>query len=343
MTADTSFRLLMRKFFLILLAAMAMSSAGCWSVPFWHSAKAVEAAKPLAAAIVSTDEAQAKAENARKERDGKLKANIQAARKENATQPPANATTSVEGELGVAEARLADTPPDLAEQVAAAERKTLIEAGKASAAQQAYTAAAKEATDNAKQVGTAEEAARTARQHEKDEQANYEKRIENDAKVTQEKFKAQQDGILHEQAKWLSIAAAGCLAIFLLGAGFGQLAGLKIVWPFSVYAVVLFGLAQLVSQPWFLWAVGGAIVVGGVITGVWVRRHYLQGDLLQATQDKAAKWNSVVKPTVEVLDKAYDNAEVPIKNWLDEHVFGVLSSKMDAAAKSAVHEVRATS
>lgn len=331
----------MRKFFLILLAAMAMSSAGCWSVPFWHSAKSVDAAKPMAAAIVNTDEAFVKAENARRERDGKLKANIQAARKENATQPPANATTVVEGELGTAEARLADTPSDPAEQAAAAERKTLVEAGKASAAQQAYISAAKEAADNAKQVGVAEEQVKAARQHEKDEHAAYEKRIEDDAAVTAKKFKEQQDGILHEQAKWLSIAAAGCLAIFLLGAGFGQLAGLKIVWPFSVYAVVLFGLAQIVSQSWFAWAVGGAIVVGGIITGVWVRRHYLQGDLLQATKDKAAKWNAVVKPTVEVLDKAYDSAELPIKNWLDEHVFNILSSKMDATAKSAVHEVRA--
>lgn len=315
--------------------------AGCWTVPGWHSGRSVEAAKPVAAAEAKTDTALEQSEILRKQNQAKTRANVQAAREANAKQPAGANTTVAEGELAAADARMKDTPASPEELAAAAERRMLVEAGKADEARHAYEQARGEAAANADKAVAADEQAKAARQHEKEEHEAYEKRIKEDADATAAAFKAQREGVLHEQAKWLSIAAAGCLAIFLLGAGFGQLAGLKIVWPFSIYAILLFGLAQIVAQPWFIWAVGGVVVVGGIVTGAWVRRHYLQGDLLQAAKDKAAKLASVAKPTVEVLDKAYENAEPSVKAWLDEHVFNVLSGKMDAAAKAAVHEVRA--
>jgi len=330
----------MRKLFLYVLFACVALTPSCKYLSF-HSKAAVVAATPLAPAASATDTALEKANSEHTALVAKTRANLQTARKQNATQPAGNATTIVEGELGVADQRLSGTPVDATEALASANREALVQSGKASEARSAYEKANTDAKADAARAAAAETDAKLARQHEKDTIKAYEDKIAADVAATSAKITSLKNAEANGQAKWLRWAAGGCLAIFLLGIGFGQIAGAKIVWPFGAASLLLFGLAQIVQEAWFRWATGGAIGILGVITGWWVWQHYKQGNLLVATQDKATKLKAVTTAVVPVLDKAYTDAEQPIKDWLDAHVFSKLNSTMDASTKATVHEVRA--
>lgn len=312
----------------------------CKYFPF-HSKAAVAAASTIAPAQAGTDAALEKANSEHKTLVAKTRANIQTARKQNATQPAGNATTIVEGELGVADERLSGTPADSAELLASASREALVQSGKAAEARSAYEKANTDAKADAARAASAETDARLARERERQTIAEYEKKISEDAAATQAKMDKLKDAEAHEQAKMLRWIAAGCLAIFLLATGFGQWAGAKLTWPFGVTALLLFGLAQLVTQTWFIYATNGVLGVIAIVVGWWAWQHYKQHDLLKATEEKAAKLTSMAKPVVETLDTAYNTAAPEIKVWLQEHVFNQLDKKMDLADKATVHEVRA--
>lgn len=346
----------MRRIFALIAIFLSCFLAGCWHVPFFHTSKAVSETTPALGANAAANEAAAKAEADRAAADAKVKdiagrvlVNINTARTQNATQPPSNATTVVDGELGIAQSRLSSVTPSAEEQIAAAQRQALVASGKAEEARRAYAdanVAAKVLSDElvkAKSEAAASEAkAADARENARKALEELQAKLDADHKASQDAINKLKNDEANEQAKELRWAAAGCLAVFLLGAGFGQMAGLKLVWPFGLFALFLFGLAQLVTQVWFLYAVFAVLVVGGIATGYWVYTHYKAGTLAKDTAEKAQRLAEVAHAVVPVLDDAYDAATEPMKQLLDEKVFGPLKKLMaNTAAEATVHQIRA--
>lgn len=169
----------------------------------------------------------------------------------------------------------------------------------------------------------------------------FSRQIEDERASSEKKLQAARDEMLKKQALYLNIAGAGCIVLFGLGAGFGGLLGAKTTAPFLVISAVCFGLAQIVSEWWFKWAILGSV---GLVLGIsawWAYRKHQQGILHEAAEQKAKKFNEVVSALVPVLDDAYDHAEGEAKKFLEEKIFSRLSSAFDRSQKATVHEVRA--
>lgn len=149
------------------------------------------------------------------------------------------------------------------------------------------------------------------------------------------------DGELKFQARTLTCAGVLFAALFGLSAGFGGLAGVKKAWPFLLLAFMSFGLAQIVSQPWFKWAILGATVIGLGGLAYWVWENNKTGKLKEAAEEKAAELKKFASQVVPILDQAYDEAGVEAKLILDSTVFEPLSSKMGDHTKALIHRLRA--
>ena len=106
-------------------------------------------------------------------------------------------------------------------------------------------------------------------------------------------------------------------------------------------SLACFGLAQIVGQQWFKWAILGLFVVLLGIAVWWAYRKYQDGRLMEATRSKTEKLSRVVANVVPVLDRAYEDADDALKQVLDAKIFSKLSTAMDKADKVVVHEVRA--
>jgi hypothetical protein len=323
-------------------------------------------AVPVVTAAAKTDVAIAKVDSADDQRvaamitvAGKVKANVAEANDANNGNPDGAPKTVVAGETSLALTRLKDVPDDPVEAQAAKDRRALVETGKTQQAQAAYTDANAKALQLSKDLGKAEADAAQARverdkvrQDEKDANATYIKNAEaaktaHEAEIAKlnREHQAQLDELksaeARKQALYLRLGAGLCLLVLGVGVGFGQFEGLKRTWVFGLFALVLFGLAQLVTQPWFMYAVLVGTIVVMIAVGFWLWQHQKKGDLAVAVQQKATQLGNVTTAVVPVLDNAYNDAEPETKKWLDEHVFSVLSSKMDAADKSIVHTIRA--
>ncbi len=354
-------RVTMRSFSILFL----MAFTGCQWMPH-RSVSSAPSSSPIASSQAAADGAALAASAARDREEAaarevvsRVLVNVQTAKAQNDTQPPGTATTVVAGELGIAESRLSNVVPSADERVAAAQRQALVASGKADEARSAYASATSAARALADELAkakaataSAEATAAAAKQHEREAVASYQATIAADAAATakqiadlkaahKEELARQNEAVLHDQVRWLNWAAAGCLAIFLLGIGFGQIAGAKIVWPFGLIAAMLLGLAQIISQWWFVWAAGSALAVAAVAVGWWVWSHYRAGTLAADSKKKAEQLGDVTKALVPVLDKAYSSASDPLKALLDEKVFGPLNSLMDSATKATVHAIRA--
>lgn len=153
-----------------------------------------------------------------------------------------------------------------------------------------------------------------------------------------------QVSMFNEWGAWLT--GAGVLALGLAGI-FGGIAGLRTVGPIAALAVACgmacFGIAQIVGQPWFKWAVLGIVTVVLGVCAWWVVRKYKQGVLKEAAEAKVAKLSGALQQVVPVLDQAYDEASADVRDVLDKLIFSRLSSAMDKEQKATVHEVRAVS
>lgn len=155
--------------------------------------------------------------------------------------------------------------------------------------------------------------------------------------------------VAREQVAWLNRTAAGCaaaaVAVVGLAAFFGGLAAIRAAAPFAALLLLAsltsFGLAQIVGAWWFKWAALSATGIGFGLCAWWAVKHYQLGTLQSDTKEKAAKLTGILHQTVPVLDEAYNKASADVKSFMDEHIFSQLNSRMDAATKAAVHEVRA--
>jgi hypothetical protein len=152
-----------------------------------------------------------------------------------------------------------------------------------------------------------------------------------------------------EQAKALNGWGAGltgaAMLTLALCAVFGGIVALRAVGPFAAVVglcgLACFGLAQVVSQWWFKWAVLGVVALVGAVIAWWVIKKYRASVLGEAASKKAAQLKSALTEIVPVLDDAYDNADAAGAKFMDEMIFAKLSKeRMDESDKAVVHEIR---
>ncbi|HEX2099372.1 MAG TPA: hypothetical protein VHF69_01845, partial [Candidatus Synoicihabitans sp.] len=133
-----------------------------------------------------------------------------------------------------------------------------------------------------------------------------------------------------------------------IGLGAFVAAGL-LVWArqFSFGATVALvglgalGLAQVVSQPWFMPAVGITAALALVAFGIAAWHNYRKGTLAAKVAHEADKLRGTLAKVVPVLDDAYDNADASVREVLDKTIFESLSRVMDHQTKAVVHQLRA--
>ena len=336
-----------------LLALALLMLAGCSSVP--PQAKPSAPPATIAPDPKPANDAQSSVNAAAQERLSKLSANVNAA----ATAPNIEASPVAVNELTVAQGRLSDVMPDPVEVAAAAERRALVESGRAAEARANAEVAAGQGRDDAVRIAELQATATSERARADAAVAAYaaqaeKNRIENqkaidaalaDARKAQDK---QRNAMLHEQAGKLTWIGIGCISaaisIAVLVSVFGSIMVLRRIGLYLLaLAVVGFlfqGAAQIIAQPWFMWACAGVILVGCIWFGVWAWRHQKRGDLAAELAARSAKIAAVAKTAVPVWDAAYEDATSEIKAWLDAHVFDPLSSVMNREEKATVHEIR---
>lgn len=101
------------------------------------------------------------------------------------------------------------------------------------------------------------------------------------------------------------------------------------------------GIAQIVGQAWFKWAVAGvgALALAGFAAAIL--HAYRRGDLATKTEREAARLKDTLGKVVPVLDAAYEDAEEQTKALLDRTIFDRLSSLFARENKQTIHQIRA--
>lgn len=328
------------------LVLLMLALAGC---PKPDAAKPASAmGGDVAAAATAANSAATSADNAEADRLSRLRANVDAA----AAAPNIEAAPVAINELTVAQGRLSDITPDPQEQAAAAERRALVEAGRAEEARQNALAAAEAGRRDAALI--VELRATTARLAAERDKLTAEliaqaerNRIANEVALAKARDEARND-VLRSQVAWLNRIGFGCMAVAIgavgIGLAVGGITALRRVGPLAVVAgvgaLLCFGTAQIVGAPWFLWAVGGVLLVLVTWFAVWAWKHQKRGDLASELATRTGKVAAVAKTAVPVLDAAYEQADETTRRWLDAHVFDRLSSLMNRDEKATVHEIR---
>ena len=195
-----------------LLPIALLALAGCVAQPVSKPAAPVGACEQIGSAQTDASNADAAAKAAEKERLEKLRANVDAA----ATAPNIEAAPVAVNELTVAQGRLADVKPDANEVAAAAERRALVESGRADEARQNALAAAEAGKRDAALIAELRAtAARLAAERDSlaaELVAQAERnRIANEAALAKARDEAR-NGVLRSQVAWLNRIGFGCMA-----------------------------------------------------------------------------------------------------------------------------------
>lgn len=153
----------------------------------------------------------------------------------------------------------------------------------------------------------------------------------------EKRLKDAEDSELKAQARWLrwfGLGAVGfaLLLFYLKQPGLGGAAFLG--------GLVALGLAQLVSQPWFMPAV--TVGVGAVVVAICIGAYqaYRKNFLADLAKQEAEEVKDTLGKVVPVLDRTYDNAKGAAKDVFEKEIFPALSRAMDASQKRMVHKVR---
>ena len=303
----------------------------------------------LTNAATTTNVANVVADQKLQEQAGKLRANVDAAKNEVDAMPVSNGQIIASGELELAQKRLGSVTPDAVEADAAKQRKALVETGKLEEARAAYDKAEASAMKLAQDLAKAMAERDAARASEEAARRSFLAQLEQNRISNQAALDAAHNEVLRDQVRSLNIAAASCIGLAMaamgLGFVFGGIASIRAIGPavamLGVAGLMCFGLAQIVGQWWFKWAI--LIATSGIVTwvAVWAYRHYKQGNLKAEAEAKASQFNNVLQAVVPTLDKAYDNADNTIKTWIEQNIYQKLSKVMDSQDKRVIHLVRA--
>ena len=312
--------------------------SGCWLSK--DNPKPVAPAAALNTAVI---EQEAKSAQIRAE----VAANVETARKANSTQVDGPAKGTVEGELSLAAKRL-DATPDPIELLAGEQRARAMLEGRVDEARKLYDQASIKATEEAKERAKLEANLKTALEDHAKLEAQYQRELASLKAGYEKQIDTARNEVMRDQVKWLNRSGAACAAVAIgalaLCLGFGGIAALRVAGPFAAIAavgsLVCFGLAQIVGQWWFKWAVLSLAVAAIAVVGAWLWRHARQGNLKEEAKSRADRYSAVLKQVIPVLDEAYDRAQGETKAALDS-IFSHIGNKMNSDQKAVVHEVRA--
>lgn len=319
------------------------------------------------AARTAAEAARIAAADAESKRLAKLKANMEGAQRNNVDNPEGPAKEKTANSLGIGLARLEGVQTDQEEAAAEQARAALIDQGKVVEARKARQEAESSARDQAVEIGelrqkvveaeqreaTAIAARKVAEQKVIDLAESH--RIEMDELIKKkdrerdEAVAAAENKVMQDQVMWLNRSGAACIGVaVIIGAACmwfgGGLLGIRkagqFIGIFAFGGLCCFGLAQIVGLWWFKWAILLAVSGVALWIGIWTWRHAKKNDLAEQAQAKAAQFGSVCTAVVPALDKLYDEAEKPFKDWLDEKLFTPLKGIMDSSTRQAVKDVR---
>lgn len=349
---------------------LALSLAGCSSVPPQAKPSAPPAA--IAPNPKPANDAQSSVDAAAQERLSKLRANVDAI----VSAPNIEASPVAQNEGIVAQGRLSDVKPDPGEVAAAAERRALVESGRAAEARQNAEAAADQGRTDAIRIAELQAIATSERARADAAVAAYaaqaeKNRIENQKAIDAALAKAKQardeldNAERSKQVAWCNKIGFGALGLaVVLMAGSWLLGGLAAIRKMGPAAglVAFVGLcalwaARVLGHPWFM--PGMTLVIVAVIAWVvfWWRKHDKRGDINEELAKRGAKAKATLEKLVPTIDAVYregtqtveevlatikGGAKASIQDLLDSVLFSKLSSKLDQPEKDTVKEVRGT-
>ena len=355
---------------LIVMLALCCGGGGCASIP--------QPAKPSAppAAIAPdpkpANAAQSSVNAAAQDRLSKLSANVNAA----ATAPNIEASPVAVNELTVAQGRLSDVTPDANEVAAAAERRALVESGRAAEARANAEVAAGQGRDDAVRIVELQATATSERARADAAVAAYaaqaeKNRIENQKAIDAALAKAKQareeldNAERSKQVAWcnkIGFSALGIAVALMVGGWLlGGLAAIRKMGP-AAGLVAFVGLcalwaARVLGHPWFMPGMTLVIVVVTAWVVIWWRKHDKRGDINEELAKRGAKAKATLEKLVPTIDAVYregtqtveevlatikGGAKASIQDLLDSVLFSKLSSKLDQPEKDTVKAVRDT-
>lgn len=148
-----------------------------------------------------------------------------------------------------------------------------------------------------------------------------------------EQVEAAKNAELKTQAATLRWFGLGALAVAAL---LGYARQIQFAAISGLVGLGSLGLAQLVTQPWFMPAVTAVCAIILVAVGVVIYRSLKQGTLASKAQHEAQQIKEALAVIVPVLDEAKGKLGDAFKvNVLDE-----LSKRMDWAEKQAIKQLR---
>lgn len=316
-------------------------------------------AAPLHTAIGNADNATKKADDAgakvddkTAQRDGALKADINAAKAANQANPAGVPKEQVDAHLDVAGARLDGVVADPKEVAATAERDKLIEQGKAAEARAATDRAIADAKGQAGELAVAKADAKAAIE-ERDLARKGEKQAVEDLKTKLEAnrlenqtnldaaVRAAHDEERKAQMRKLGYALLG-LGVLLLLVGAATLYLTKgMEWQRAAIAAAAgagcFSLFWTINQPWFkylVWAVAGVMVVA-VLWYLWTEaRQHKKVVGLVTRAGEADEAESTLKHFINAVDQSPAGTTIA-------HLTDKLEKDMSEPHKALLDELRA--
>ena len=355
-----------------LLPIALLALAGCVAQPVSKPAAPAGAGGQVVTAQTVASNAGAAAKDAEKERLSKLRANVDAI----VSAPNIEASPVAQNEGIVAQGRLSDVTPDANEVAAAAERRALVESGRAAEARANAEAAADQGRTDAIRIAELQAIATSERARADAAVAAYaaqaeKNRIENQKAIDAALAKAKKareeldNAERSEQVAWCNkfgFSALGIAAALMVGSWLlGGLAAIRKMGP-AAGLVAFVGLcalwaARVLGHPWFMPGMTIVIVVVLVWVIVWWRKHDKRGDINEELAKRGAKAKATLEKLVPTIDAVYregtqtveevlatikGGAKASIQDLLDSVLFSKLSSKLDQPEKDTVKAVRDT-
>lgn len=321
--------------------------AGCKTVP----AVVVPAAPTFATGLVADSLAQLNASH--EATLGRIKASADIIFTYNSQAPESPQKNVIAAEVGVIEQNVgAKTVVPEAERLASAERAKAVAEGNTALAKDLYhqtaDANAKLIAENAEiKAKVAAELAALQKKLDDNQAANQ--KIIDDLKETNRK---QAEAGMQKQFWAITLAS---LAFIGLGIGFialspNPLSSIMKGAPFIVCGILGLGLAQLITNPFFIKGciITGVCIVVACVIYVWHANGdklsvKLLADKAQQAAEAFAAQSGTLKKIITAGDTVYDNAVAAADTTgvnVMERMFSLLSEKMDKSEKDIVHASR---
>lgn len=265
-----------------------------------------------------------------------------------ATEKPATAASEVANRESSVALLLLNTAPSETDLSEAHRRADSIFRGSGEDVAREYSKAQKESSVEASKIVDLEakfQAAQTADQKAREDARLERERSARNLQEAIDKIKSDNEIALqqakneeaHRQANIFNIAGGVSMIAFMLAVGFGGLAGARAFWPFVVGALICFGMAQLVSQWWYKWAVLGTLGLGAGGTIWWLFKIHFSK---VASEVKASQYKEVLNEVVPALDNVIENADEKTKQFIEAHTTVPMRKLMSKSAKAVVHTIR---